>query len=362
MSRVAGLRIHRTSVPLTRTFATARRSTDRLDVLVVCARDTDGRSGWGEVAMSWRVTGEGPAGASAVIEGPILEAVAGLPLEEPAVWGRAIAGAVARNTAARAAVDAALWDLHAQQLGQPLHRVLAPGSSDRVRTDMTLAVDADVDAVVAAAASHVDGGFRTLKAKLGTDPVHDDRVVRALRRGPAAGVALRIDANQGWTAETAIRLLRGWEDDGMGVELVEQPTPADDPASLARVRAAVATPLLADESVWGARDFREVVRMGAADLVNVKLAKAGGVTAALALMDLAAASGTGVLIGCMLESTVGVTAAAHVAAALPERVHDLDAALWASDSPVRGGARGRAEVLELSHAAGLGIDGWAAAA
>lgn len=359
MSRVVELRTLRASVPLTRTFATAQRSTDRLDVLLVRALDSDGRAGWGEVAMSWRVTGEGTAGATAVVEGPLRDAVVGMPLDEPGTWGSAIAGAVVRNPAARSAVDAAVWDLHAQQLGAPLHRVLATGSTDRVRTDMTLAVD-DAERVVETARIHVDDGFRTLKVKLGTDPEHDDRVVRALRRGPAAHVALRVDANQGWTADAAIRLVRGWEDDGLGIELVEQPTPADDLEALARVRAAVATPILADESVWDARQLRELVRIGAADLVGVKLAKAGGVTAALELIELATASGVGVLLGCMLESTVGVTAAAHVAAGLPGRAHDLDAAHWLRDSPVRGGARPRADELELAAAPGLGIDGWAA--
>lgn len=359
MTRVSELRLHRTEVPLRRAFTTAVRSIDALEVLLVQVLDEDGRSGWGEVAMSWRVTGEGPAGATAVLEGPLRDAVIGLPIDEPPVWGRAIERAVARNPAARAALDAALWDLRAQQLGLPLRAALATGSATSVRTDMTIAVGS-VDAVVTDAATHLAQGFSTLKVKLGTDPAHDDRVVRALRAGPAATTTLRVDANQGWSADAAIRLLRGWEDDGLQVALVEQPTPADDLEALARVRAAVDTPILADESVWSSRDLREVIRHEAADVVNVKLAKCGGVSAALELLAFAAQHEMGVMIGCMLESVVGVTAAAHVAATLPVAVHDLDAAHWLGRSPVEGGARSVADELMLADAQGLGIVGVAA--
>lgn len=358
-ARISELRTHRATVPLRRPFATAMRSVDALDVLLVRATDEEGRSGFGEVAMSWRVTGESPASAAAALDGPLRDAVLGLPLDEPPVWARAIQTAVARNTAARAALDAALWDLHAQQRGLPLREVLVTGSTAIVRTDMTVALGPLEDAL-ADAAAHVADGFGTLKVKVGTDPEHDDRVVRALRRGPAADARLRVDANQGWSSDDAIRILRGWEDDGVGIELVEQPTIADDIDALARVRASVATPVLADESMWGERDLRELIRRDAADLVNIKLAKCGGVTAARELAAIAAQHGVGVIVGCMLESVVGVTAAAHVAAALPPAVHDLDAARWLRAQPVDGGASSRADELMLVDAPGLGIAGVAA--
>lgn len=357
--RISSLRTHRATVPLRRPFTTAVRSTEMLDVLLVAVADEDGRRGWGEVAMSWRVTGEGTTGAAAALEGPLREAVLGLPIDAPQVWARAIQGALARNSAARAALDAALWDLHAQRLGLPLREVLANDSATSVRTDMTIAIGPLEDAL-ADAAAHVDRGFRTLKVKVGTHPAHDDRLVRALRSGPASESALRVDANQGWSADDAIRILRGWEDDGLGIELVEQPTRADDVDALVRVREAVTTPVLADESMWGQRDLRELIRRGAADLVNIKLAKCGGVTAARELAALAAEGGVGVIIGCMLESVVGVSAAAHVAATLPPAVHDLDAAQWLHRSPVEGGARSDADALLLSDDPGLGILGEAA--
>lgn len=356
MARIAWLRTHRTTVRLRRPFVTAVRRADTLDVLLVEAVDHDGRAGWGEAALSWRVTGESAVGAQAAIEGPLRAAVLGLPSEDTPAWGRAVASALARNTAAKAAVDAALWDLHARTAGRPVHELVAPGSPSATTTDMTLSAVEDA-LVLRDAAEHVTAGFTTLKVKLGTDVRRDDRVLRALRAGPAAGVRLRVDANQGWTAEEAVRLVRGWEDDGLGVELVEQPTPAGDVEALARVTAGVETPILADESVWGARDLREIVRARAADLVNVKLAKCGGITPARHLVEMARAAGTGVLVGSMLESVVGITAAAHLAVTLPPAVHDLDAALWQVGAPVRGGVRYLADTIELPATPGLGIEG-----
>jgi L-Ala-D/L-Glu epimerase len=354
VTTVAGVETHVVRVPLRRPFVTAVRAADALDVLLVAVTDSDGRTGWGEVALSWRVTGESVVGARAVVHGPLADAITGLPVDDAR---GPLAGAVAHNAAARAAVDTALWDVAAQVRGVPLHRLLDPASPAETRTDMTLSAG-EPDAVLGAAAEHVTEGFGTLKVKLGVDPARDDRVLRALRAGPAAGVRLRVDANQGWTAAEAIRLVRGWEDDGLGVELVEQPTPAHDVEALAAVTAAVDTPVLADESVWDVRDLREVLRTRAADLVNVKLAKCGGITAARTLVNTAAEAGVGVLVGSMLESVVGVTAAAHLAATLPGHVHDLDAGRWLRDPPVTGGAHyapgGR---IVLPPHPGLGIEG-----
>ncbi|WP_119696152.1 mandelate racemase/muconate lactonizing enzyme family protein [Microbacterium halotolerans] len=354
MTRIAALRAHRVRLPLRHPFVTAVRRADALDTVLVSASDDEGRTGWGEVALSWRVTGTGAAGAEAAITGPLQDAVSGFELRDRDAWGAAAETALIGNAAVRAAVDCALWDLLAQHEGMPLHRLLSTGSSAAVVTDMTLSAAREAD-VLAAAAEHVGDGFTTLKVKLGTDPDRDDRVLRALRSGPAAEVALRVDANQGWSAADAIRLLNGWEEDGLGVELVEQPTPAGDIEALAEVTAAVRTPVLVDESCWNERDLRELIRMGAADLVNIKLAKSGGITPALRMMELATASGTGVLVGCMLESVVGVTAAAHLAVTLPDAVHDLDGGLWTDGAPLAGGARYDGATIRLPITAGLGL-------
>ena len=149
-------------------------------------------------------------------------------------------------------------------------------------------------------------GFTVLKVKVGTDARGDLDRVRAVRAAVGPDVRIRLDANQGWTPREAVRVIRGIEDAGLDVELVEQPVSRWDLDGLAWVSDRVDTPVLADESVFGVRDLVEVIRRRAADLVNVKLAKCGGLDQARALLALAEAHGMGTLVGSMMEGPIGV--------------------------------------------------------
>ena len=148
-----------------------------------------------------------------------------------------------------------------------------------------------------------------------------------------------------------MEVIRAWEDLGLAVQLIEQPVHRDDLDGLAFVTAHVDTPVLADESVWTARDAREVIARHAADMVNIKLAKTGGVREALAVLDLASAAGVSAIVGCMMESHVGIAAAAAMAAVVDARsgtttAHDLDAGLWLADSPVLDGIGYDGEIVQ----------------
>lgn len=365
MSPVVRLRVLRVPSSLERPFITAVRRTDRIDAVLIEATDADGRTGWGEAAVNWRVTGESHESVAAAVAGPLAEVVVGrdpndttLPNElSRAIWG---------NTAARSAVECALADLAAQQRGERLADLLSATSADaahsqrtapsRIRTDMTLSAGKPAE-LAATAEEHVAAGFRCLKVK--ADASMDLRsVLRAVRDAVGARIALRVDANQAWDTESAIRSIRACEDAGLLVEFVEQPVAAFDLAALARVTAAVDTPIMADESVRGVRDVRAVAVRGAADMVNIKLAKAGGLTEARAAAMAAADAGIGVVFGCMMEAHVGVAAAAHLAASIaPDVVHDLDAALWHRNPLVAGGIQFHGDTIELGDGLGIGVTG-----
>lgn len=373
-ARIAEVLVHRRPIPLVRPFVTAVRTATELDVMIVELRDGDGHSGWGEAPCSWRVTGESPQSVAAAVEGALAPAVVGLDADDPAAASLACERALTRNAAARMAVDCAAHDLAAGRAGVPLHRFLGgAGAPAVVRTDMTLSAVSSADGIPAlarAAAEHAAQGFRTLKVKVGAG-ADDVAAVAAVRAAAGAEVVLRADANQGWSVGEAIRVIRGWEDAGLGVELVEQPVHRDDVEGLAAVTAAVGTPVLADESVCARRDLREVLRLRAAGLVNIKLAKTGGLREALALLELARANEVTALIGCMMEGHVGIAAAAALASvadaaqapgALPGSVaHDLDTGLWLAASPVAGGVAYDGQLVRLSDAPGTGIAGLAAA-
>lgn len=355
---VVGVRVLRVSSPLVRPFITAVRRTDHLDVVLVEVTDADGRHGYGEAATSWRVTGESPQSVAAAVAGPLAEVVLARRADDTGIAAD-IARSVWGNAAARSAVECAVADLAAQQRGVSLvaDLSLAPAvhtssRPPRIRTDMTLSAG-EPSALAALSEEHVTAGFGCLKIK--ASAAHDTVAgLRAVRAAVGPEITLRVDANQAWDAETAIRIIRATEDAGLGVELVEQPVTAHDLDALAAVTDAVDTPIMADESVRTARDVRRISDRGAADLVNIKLAKTGGLAEALAAAEAARTAGLGLVIGCMMESHVGVSAAAHLAAAVaPDIVHDLDAAFWLRSSPVTGGVTLTGDALDL----GIGIGG-----
>ena len=142
-------------------------------------------------------------------------------------------------------------------------------------TDVTLAAGDAADLADAARRRRAEG-FTVLKLKVGTDAAGDLDRVRAVRAAAGPGVRIRLDANQGWTPREAVRMIRAMEDAGLDLELVEQPVARWDLDGLAWVSDRVQVPILADESVFGVRDLVEVIRRRAADMVNVKLAKCGG--------------------------------------------------------------------------------------
>jgi L-alanine-DL-glutamate epimerase-like enolase superfamily enzyme len=313
MSTIERIEVERLSLPLHTPFVTALRRATSVETVVVRVTDSDGRVGLGEAPQVWQVTGDSVAGSAACLEGPLRDAVLGGPADPLECWPR-IGRAVAGNASAKAALDTALHDL-------------AGFAAATLPTVVTLPVG-EPDEVAAAARARTSEGFGALKLKVGTDPELDLARVRAARRG-APGATLRLDANQGWDCFDAVRVIRTLEDADLGIELVEQPVPARDLLGLAHVRRHVETPIMADESVFDLDGLVEVIRHDAADLVNLKLAKAGGITPGLEMARVAHLHGLGVSVGCMLESPVGVRGAVALAArAGCDLAPDLDGAWW----------------------------------
>lgn len=314
MTTIERVEVERLSLPLHLPFATALRRVTSVETVVVRVTDSDGRVGLGEAPENWPVLGCSVAGSMACLEGPLRDAVLGRSADPYEAWPL-IDRAVRDNNAAKSALDSAL-------------HLLAGVPTGALPTAVTVSAG-DPDQIFEDARARVEEGFTTLKLKVGTDAETDVRRVRAARDGAGPEVALRVDANTAWDAHTAVEVVRALEDADLGVQLLEQPGPPRDLVAMAFVRARVETPIMADESVFDLHDLIEVLRHEAADLVNIKLAKAGGITPALALAAAARHHGLGVSIGCMLEGPVGVTAGFALAATTGfEVAPDLDGAWW----------------------------------
>jgi L-alanine-DL-glutamate epimerase-like enolase superfamily enzyme len=226
------------------------------------------------------------------------------------------------NTAAKAAVDCAVHDLLAKEQGRPLHAILGDAGRTRMLTDMTIGIEGK-DITVKKAVQHYKRGFRALKLKVGLDIDGDIRRVAAVRDAVGPKVELRVDANQGYTVEQAIRFCE--EMATLGVVVVEQPVKAEDLAGLKRVTDASRVDVMADECVRSLADAKRVVKDRAVDMINIKLMKSAGLHDALAIDRLAADAGIGTMVGCMGELQVSIASGLHFALSSENvRYADLD--------------------------------------
>ena len=244
--------------------------------------------------------------------------------------------------AAKAAIDMALHDMAAKVLGVPLYRMLGLSPSQAPPTSFTIAIEApEVMAQRAAAAAD----FPVLKLKVGTE--NDEEIIRRVRA--ATHARIRVDANGAWSAKDAVRHIHAMQE--YDIELIEQPVPASDVEGLRFVRDRVSIPVVADESCVTIHDVARVA--DAVDGINIKLAKCGGIRNAIAMIHAAREHHLLVMLGCMISSSLSITAAAHLAS-LTDFV-DLDGALLLADDPFNGVTfeHGR---LVLPERSGLGVE------
>ena len=248
----------------------------------------------------------------------------------------------------------ALLDIIGKALELPVCDVLGGSVRDRLMLSRSLSMGA-VDDVMTQAHVIVDEGYKTLKAKIGRDPVADLAIVAALRDA-FPDIILRVDANMGWQAEEAVGHIRALEE--FDLELVEQPVQREDLDGMRSIREAVGVPIMADESVWTPADALACVRADAADIFNIYVAEAGGLTAATAVFAVAEAAGIPCLIGAMPELGIGTAAQAHLAFAMPNIgfACDVNGFVYQSDDICDHGLIIKDGYLHPPRGPGLGVE------
>ncbi|MGD0441050.1 MAG: enolase C-terminal domain-like protein [Acidimicrobiales bacterium] len=205
------------------------------------------------------------------------------------------------NSCAQAGLDMALHDLIGRALGVPVGALIGGLHKARVAVAIEIA-GGPPDAMARECLAFMEKGVRAFKPKIGADPDKDADRLRAIREAVGPQVSLRADANQGYNPKEAIRLCRLAERAGVGLELLEQPVPAWDLDGMAFVRRAVDTPIEADESCYSVHDAMQIVRHEAADVLNIKLGKAGGLYGAKKIAAIAEAAG----LRCVLGTAFGL--------------------------------------------------------
>lgn len=352
--KIQKIELGEVNIPLVTPFKTALRTVNSVNDLIVRVTGEDGTVGFGEAPPTAVITGDTLGSIRCAIEDFIAPSLVGMDTDNLELVMARLRGCILGNTSAKAAVDMAVYDLWAKSLGQPLYKLLG-GASSTVETDLTISVN-PVEEMVADSCKAVDQGFGILKIKVGKESLKDIERVRSIREAVPKGTRLRVDANQGWTAGEAIRIISAMEDLGLDIELVEQPVKAHDLEGMAQVTAAVATPILADESVFSPADAAELIRRHGADMVNIKLMKTGGIHEALKVCALAETYGVECMVGCMLESKVAVSAAAHLAAAKAIITRaDLDGPSLCRIDPYQGGPTFDGPWIRMNSTPGIGI-------
>ncbi len=256
---------------------------------------------------------------------------------------------------ARMGLDMALHDVWGRRAGLPVFQVLdSTAHPVTLNSDITLAIG-EPAAMGRLAAGWAERGFDTFKVKVGRDLDADVAALLAIQ-GAVPTAQLRIDANAGYSQRQALALCAAVEQHGLNVECFEQPCGADDLDGLRAVKQATPFDVIADESCQGFEDVRRLIAAEAVDGINLKLAKTGGLTHALAAGRLARRHGLSLMVGSMVETRLGVTAAAHLAVALGGvEFADLDTAWLLTQEPWTGGYLAQGAHYTVPMAAGLGL-------
>jgi L-alanine-DL-glutamate epimerase-like enolase superfamily enzyme len=333
--------VEQCSITTRHPFAIARGSTNGYQRAWIRLVDGDGREGWGEADPS-SFYGETLETVRAGFE-KLSAHLPRDPFDLDAAESRWVQ-VLPRNPAARSAFSAALHDLVGKSLGQPLWRLWGLDPKKAPLSSFTIGLDTPEK--IRAKVQEADA-YPILKIKLGTD--RDETILRTIR--DATDKPIRVDANAGWTVARAKQMIPVLKE--FGVEFLEQPLVAEDLDGLAevwRVASAHHLPIVVDESCLIASDIPRLA--GRADGINIKLAKCGSLREALRMIATARAHSMLVMVGCMIETSLGITAAAHFTPLVDAA--DLDGAALTVDDPFTGATIDEGQI-RLPTEPGLGV-------
>jgi len=347
--KITGMRIHPILIPLRKPFITSLGSKYKHDGVLVKIETDENVFGWGEAAPSKNITKETQESVIKSLNEIKPLIVGENPFEVEKIMDKIN---YVFGPSAKASVDIALHDIFGKKIGLPLKNVFGDDKKE-IRTSITVSIGKVEDAVKEAV-KIVDSGGRNIKLKIGLKPDEDIEKIKKIRESIGYEPRIRVDANQGYSVETAIKTLREME--RYEIEFVEQPLNAKDIDGMRMVRNNVSIPVMADESVHTPGDAVNIVKNDAADMINIKIMKSG-LSNALKIADICSAAGIICMVGCMIETKIGVTAGTHLA--LGKRIirfADLDGHLDLKFDPTINGVRTEKGVNKVGDDAGLGLD------
>jgi len=350
--QITQIEVYQFPVKLKKPFVISLGSFDYAENVVVVVRTDEDLTGFGECSPFMPINGESMETCFIVANYLAKSLIGKNPLDIEAcseMMDRTIFG----NSSIKSAFDIALYDIASQAAGQPLYAFLG-GKNDRIlKTDYTVSLN-EPQQMVADAQEIKNRGFEVIKVKLGNDPEKDIFRIKAIRKQIGDEIPLRLDANQGWNVDSAIRVLNELAD--LNIQFCEEPIQRWNYMHLPRIRKASNVMIMADESCCDHHDAQRLIDLGAAPSFNIKLGKSSGIFKAQKIIKLAEIANLQLQIGGFLESRIGFTASAHLAlTSNTVKFCDFDTPMMFSDDPVLGGINyGANGLVTVPEVPGLG--------
>ncbi|TCJ05814.1 mandelate racemase/muconate lactonizing enzyme family protein [Cytobacillus praedii] len=309
--KITAIHLYAIHLPLHVPFVVSYHTYDYMPSVIVKIETDEGIVGYGEAVADEHVTGESWEGVYQILKNTLAPVVMGKnPMEIEKLhdyMNKAIYGA----PTAKAAIDIACFDIMGKKLHQPVFQLIGGRYHDEFPITHVLSI-AEPEEMAVEAAEMVEQGYRSFKMKVGTNVSLDVKRIQAVLSRVGKEIAIRVDVNQGWrnsaTTLTALNQLQG-----CNLDWVEQPVVADDIDGMVEIKAKSVFPLMIDEGLKGPREMLEIIQKRAADKVNIKLMKCGGIYPAVKLAYQAELAGIECQIGSMVESSIGSAAGFHVA-------------------------------------------------
>ena len=298
-------------LPLIEPFIVSYDTYPTMPSIVVKMTMDCGTIGWGEAVPDDHVTGETYEGTYAVIKHRLAPKLIGKNAMEIERIHTLMDSLVKNAPAAKAAIDIACHDAIGKKLGVPVYQLIGGRYHEKFPITHVLSI-AEPEQMAAVAEQKVTEGYRSFKMKVGRDVTSDVKRIEAVRARVGEDIAIRVDVNQGWkSAANTMQALTQLQ--GANLDWLEQPVVANDIDAMVEIKSKTSVPVMIDEGLCGFRDMREIIAKRAADKVNIKLMKCGGIYRANQLAAMAEMAGMECQIGSMLESSIGSAAGFHVA-------------------------------------------------
>jgi L-alanine-DL-glutamate epimerase-like enolase superfamily enzyme len=344
--------LYKLSIPLIEPFTTSLGTDDSAENVLVKIITKEGITGFGECSPYMPINGESIDTCFVVGQyfAKILKGKNALAIEDCII---AMDKLIYGNTSIKSAYDMALYDIASQQADVPLYKFLGGKNDKTIITDYTVSIG-DPQKMAADAVKIKKEGYPAIKIKLGQNGELDILRIKTIREAVGNEIPLRIDANQGWSVDEAIKTLQALSQ--YAIQHCEEPIARWNFMQLPKVKRESPIPIMADECCGDEHDTERLIQLNACDYFNIKLGKSGGIFKALKMVKLAEQAHIHLQVGAMLESRLAMTAFAHFSLCSPMIVHyDFDTALMFSEDPVTGGIiYEKNGVVKVPEVAGLG--------